>query len=74
MSHMQPSTGMMHFLTGHQPYPTNLYRFGRHDPPYCECGEEGTHLPRADSRPKTTAGKYQHLRNTEMPRKSKYIY
>lgn len=34
--------GLVHFLTGHGPYPKNLHRFGRKDTPMCDCGELGS--------------------------------
>lgn len=42
MLHITPTQGMIHFLTGHGPYPTYLHRIGKREQPDCECGEEGT--------------------------------
>lgn len=42
MAHMIPSQGMIHFLTGHGPYPTHIFRMGKMDRPECECGVLGT--------------------------------
>lgn len=40
--HVEPTRGLVHFLTGHGPYPQNLYRFGRRQDDICDCGERGT--------------------------------
>lgn len=40
MVHITPTQGMIHFLTGHGPYPTYIHRIGKMDRPECECGEE----------------------------------
>ncbi|KAG5864212.1 hypothetical protein JTB14_010020 [Gonioctena quinquepunctata] len=37
-----PTSGLVHFLTGHGPYPQYLNRFNLKDNSLCECGEEGT--------------------------------
>ncbi|KAG5866170.1 hypothetical protein JTB14_031022 [Gonioctena quinquepunctata] len=40
--HFNPTPGLVHFLTGHGPYPKYLNRFNLKDNSLCECGEEGT--------------------------------
>lgn len=42
LTHIQPSQGMVHFLTGHGPYPTHLNRVGLSQTAYCTCGELGS--------------------------------
>lgn len=41
-NYFNPKQGLVHFLTGHGPYPTYLERFNLKDDAYCECGELGT--------------------------------
>lgn len=40
--YITPTRGLVHFLTGHGPYPQNLHRFGQRETPNCECGEFGS--------------------------------
>lgn len=40
--HFKPTPGMVHFLTGHGPYPSYLRRFNLSETEMCQCGEEGT--------------------------------
>lgn len=40
--YMVVTRGLVHFLTGHGPYPENLNRFGRRVTPLCDCGELGS--------------------------------
>ncbi|KAG5867382.1 hypothetical protein JTB14_008498 [Gonioctena quinquepunctata] len=40
--YFNPTPGLVHFLTGHGPYPQYLSRFNLKDNSLCECGEEGT--------------------------------
>ncbi len=39
---MNPNRGMVHFLTGHGPYPSHLCRFQLRADDICECGSVGT--------------------------------
>lgn len=41
-NYINPTRGLVHFLTGHGPYPQNLHRFGQRETPNCECGEMGS--------------------------------
>ncbi|KAG5885677.1 hypothetical protein JTB14_001959 [Gonioctena quinquepunctata] len=40
--YFNPTPGLIHFITGHGPYPQYLKRFNLRDNSLCECGEEGT--------------------------------
>nr|CAD7405581.1 unnamed protein product [Timema poppensis] len=42
MKYLEPSTGMVHYLTGHGPYRATLFRLGLTDNDKCDCGEEAT--------------------------------
>lgn len=41
-THFNPSPGLVHFLTGHGPYPTYLHRFNLKETDRCDCEEMGT--------------------------------
>nr|CAD7432599.1 unnamed protein product [Timema monikensis] len=40
--HLQPSRGLVHFITGKGPYPASLRKLGLIESGNCQCGEEGT--------------------------------
>ena len=42
LQHLAPSQGLIHFLTGHGPYPAHLARMNLKTDDLCECGETGT--------------------------------
>ena len=42
LHHLAPSQGLIHFLTGHGPYPTHLARMNLKTDDLCDCGETGT--------------------------------
>ena len=39
LTHLVPSRGMLHFITGHGPYRDKLYKLSLTDTPMCYCGE-----------------------------------
>lgn len=40
--YFNPKPGLVHFLTGHGPYPSYLHRFSLKQDDLCECGQVGT--------------------------------
>lgn len=42
LPHFKPGRGLVHFLSGHGPYPTYLHRFNLKDDQQCNCGQIGT--------------------------------
>jgi hypothetical protein len=42
MIHIVPTQGMVHYLTGHGPYPAHLLKLNLRDNDTCSCGEQGT--------------------------------
>lgn len=40
--YLEPSKGLVHYLTGHGPYMAYLFRMNLAESSRCECGEEGT--------------------------------
>lgn len=42
LKHFKPTRGLVHFLSGHGPYPTYLSRFNLKEDDLCECGEVGS--------------------------------
>ncbi|KAF2895853.1 hypothetical protein ILUMI_10316 [Ignelater luminosus] len=42
LNHLVPNQGLIHFLTGHRPYPTHLHRINQRESDRCDCGVEGT--------------------------------
>ena len=39
LRHINPNKGMVHYITGHDPYNETLYRLGVRNSPTCLCGE-----------------------------------
>lgn len=42
LTHLLPTQGLIHFLTGHGPYPEHLRRMNLRDSGLCDCGAVGT--------------------------------